>query len=65
MSSLGKQGTLSITLTGNIVSSTNKEIKICHGTTLSYTASYTGGFYANPTFYFPTAPALTPTSATA
>ena len=37
----GKQGTLSITLTGNIVSSTNKEIKICPGTTLSYTASST------------------------
>jgi hypothetical protein len=41
VSSLGKQGTLSITFTGNIVSSTNKEIKICPGTTLSYTASST------------------------
>ena len=41
VSSLGKQGTLSITLTGNIVSSTNKEIKICPGTSLSYTASST------------------------
>ncbi len=41
LSSLGKQGTLSITFTGNIVSSTNKEIKICPGTALSYTASST------------------------
>ncbi len=41
LSSLGKQGTLSITLTGNIVSATNKEIKICPGTALSYTASST------------------------
>ena len=40
-SQLGKQGTLSIRFTGNIVSSTNNEIKICPGTSLSYTASST------------------------
>jgi hypothetical protein len=37
----GKQGTLSITFTGNITSRTNKEVKVCPGTTLSYTASST------------------------
>jgi hypothetical protein len=37
----GKQGTLSVTFTGNITSHTNKEVKICPGTTLRYTASST------------------------
>jgi hypothetical protein len=37
----GKQGSLTITFTGNITSHTNKEVKVCPGTTLSYTASST------------------------
>lgn len=39
----GMNGTLSMSLSGNITSHTNKEIKICPGTTLSYQASSTMG----------------------
>ena len=41
VNSVGKQGTLSVTFTGNIVSLTNKEIKICPDTALSYAAGST------------------------
>ena len=37
----GKEGTLTIRFTGNIASHTNKEVKVCPGTTLSYAASST------------------------
>jgi hypothetical protein len=39
----GKEGTLTIKLTGNIVTLTNKVAKICPGTTLSYQATSTQG----------------------
>ena len=39
----GKQGTLTITFTGNITSHTNKEVKVCPGTTLSYKTASTKG----------------------
>ena len=42
-SQTGKNGTLTITFTGNIVSYTNKVVKICTGTTLNYTAVSTKG----------------------
>jgi hypothetical protein len=40
---IGKQGTLSITFTGNITSYTNKEIKACPGTALNYKAASSKG----------------------
>jgi alpha-tubulin suppressor-like RCC1 family protein len=39
----GKQGTLSITFTGNITSHTHKEVKVCPGTTLDYQSTSTQG----------------------
>ncbi|MDO8704146.1 MAG: Ig-like domain-containing protein [Sulfuricaulis sp.] len=42
-SQTGKAGTLSITFTGNITSHTNKEVKVCPGTALSYTTTSTHG----------------------
>ncbi|MDO8704145.1 MAG: Ig-like domain-containing protein [Sulfuricaulis sp.] len=42
-SQTGKQGTLTITFTGNITSHTNKEVKVCPGTTLSYMTTSTQG----------------------
>ncbi len=42
-SQTGKQGSLSITFTGNIVSYTNKAVKVCPGTTLKYQTSSTQG----------------------
>ena len=42
-SQTGKQGTLTISFTGNITSHTNKEVKICPGTILKYQASSTQG----------------------
>ena len=39
----GRQGTLSITFTGNITSYTNKEVKACPGTVLNYKAISTQG----------------------
>ena len=39
----GKGGTLTIVLTGNITSHTNKEVKVCPGTPLDYQASSTQG----------------------
>ena len=40
-SQTGKQGTLTISFTGNIVAYTNKAVKVCPGTTLSYNATST------------------------
>jgi hypothetical protein len=42
-SQTGKQGTLTISFTGNITSHTNKEAKVCPGTTLKYNATSTQG----------------------
>ena len=42
-SQTGKQGTLTISFTGNITSHTNKEVRVCPGTALSYTTSSTLG----------------------
>jgi hypothetical protein len=42
-SQTGKSGTLSITFTGNITSRTNKEVKVCPGSTLSYQSTSTRG----------------------
>ena len=42
-SQTGKQGTLSISLTGNITSHTNKEVKVCPGTALSFQAQSSAG----------------------
>ena len=39
----GKEGTMNITFTGNITSHTNKEVKVCPGTTLSYKTTSTRG----------------------
>jgi hypothetical protein len=39
----GKEGTLSITFTGNITSHTHKAVKVCPGTTLKYVATSTQG----------------------
>ena len=39
----GKQGTLTIRFTGHIVSYTNKVVKVCPGTVLSYTTTSTQG----------------------
>ncbi len=39
----GKEGTLTIGVTGNITSHTNKEVKVCPGTTLKYQTSSTKG----------------------
>ncbi len=42
-SQTGKDGTLTISFTGNITSHANKEVKVCPGTTLKYQASSTKG----------------------
>ncbi len=42
-SQTGKDGTLTIGFTGNITSHTNKEVKVCPGTTLKYQTSSTKG----------------------
>ncbi len=42
-SQTGRQGTLTITVTGNIVSYTDKEVKVCPGTTLKYNTNSTQG----------------------
>jgi hypothetical protein len=42
-SQTGKQGTITVTLTGHITSHTNKEVKVCPGTTLSYQFTSTQG----------------------
>jgi hypothetical protein len=42
-SQTGKQGTLTISFTGNITAHTNKEVKVCPGTALSYTTTSTQG----------------------
>jgi probable HAF family extracellular repeat protein len=42
-SQTGKEGTLTITFTGNITSHTNKVLKVCPGTALSYATTSTQG----------------------
>lgn len=42
-SQTGKNGTLTVTFNGNIVSHTNKVVKVCPGTALSYKAASTKG----------------------